>query len=231
MTYRTWLKLAAVATATTAATLAIAADHNDGPKAKSDPAADITDVYTWLDGPNLVLVMNVFPSATAASKFSEAVQYWFHTTSGPAFGDKTSPFDIVCTFDAAQMISCWAGSEQVHGDASGEAGLASASGKLKVFAGLRDDPFFFNLTGFNTVATFVAANGSSLMYDPAGCPKIDMGASTTIVTTLKEDGMGNPGKDDFAGKNVLSIVVSIDKALLTEAGPIVSVWGATRAAN
>lgn len=231
MTYRTWLKLAAVAAVTTAATLAIAADHQDGPKATNDPAADITDVYTWNDGAHLVMVMNVFPSATIESRFSDAVQYWFHTTSGAAFGEKTLPFDIVCTFDAAQMISCWAGSETVQGDASAEAGLSSASGKLKVFAGLRDDPFYFNLTGFNAVSTFVANNSGSLMFDPAGCPKIDMATSTTIVTTLKEDGTGNPGKDDFAGKNVLSLVVSVDKSLVTGGGKVVSVWGATRAAK
>ncbi len=231
MTYRTWLKLAAVAAVTTAATLAIAADHRDGAVAKADPASDITDVYTWNDGANVVLVMNVFPAATLDARFSDAVQYWFHTTSGPAFGEKSVPFDIVCTFDADQKIDCWAGGEEVHGDASGLAGLASASGKLKVCAGRRNDPFYFNLTGFDAVSAFVAANSGSLMYDPAGCPKIDMATSTTIVTTLKEDGMGNPGTDTFAADNILSIVVSIDKTLLTEGGPIVSVWGATRAAK
>jgi hypothetical protein len=231
MTFRTWLKLAAVAAATTAATLAIAADHRDGPKATNDPAADITDVYSWIDGDNMVIVLNVSPTATIESKFSDKVQYWLHTTSGTSFGDKSVPLDIVCTFDAAQAISCWAGGEYVTGDASKEAGIASTSGRLKVFAGLRDDPFFFNLTGFKTVAKFVADNGESLMLDAAGCPKIDATTSTTIVTTLKQDGAGMPGKDDFAGKNVLSIVLSLDKKLMTEGGPIVSVYGATRAAN
>jgi len=231
MKFRTWLKLAAVATAMTAATLAIAADHGDGLVAKGDPPSDITDVYSWIDADRLVIVMNVSPSATIESKFSDKVQYWLHTTSGTEFGEKKVPLDIVCTFDADQKASCWAGGEYVTGDATAEAGIASESGRLKVFAGLRDDPFFFNLTGFNAVAKFVADNAGSFMLDAAGCPKVDVGQSTTIVTTLKEDGAGNPGKDDFAGKNVLSIVLSLDKKLMTEGGPIVSVWGATRAAN
>jgi hypothetical protein len=161
------------------------------------------------------------------------VQYWIHTTSGPAFADKKVPLDIVCTFDAAatQTISCWAPGEYVTGNASNEAGIASESGRLKVFAGLRNDPFFFNAAGFKTVAEFVAKNGGSLMFDPAGCPGVDPQTSTTIVKTFQENGAGMPGTDSFAGKNVLSIVLSLDKKFMTEGGPIVSVWGATRAAQ
>jgi hypothetical protein len=231
MTFRTWLKLAAVATATTVATLAFAADHNDGPSAKMRPPADITDIYTWLDGDRVILVLNVAPFATIESKFDDKVQYWFHTTSGTAFDEKKVPLDIVCTFDAAQTISCWAGGEYVTGDAKNEDGISSESGNLKVFAGLRDDPFYFNLSGFKATAAFVTANAGSLMLDAAGCPKVDAGLSATLVTMLKENGMGMPGADDFAGKSALSIVLSLDKKFMTEGGPIVSVWGATRVAN
>ena len=46
--------------------------------------------------------------------------------------------------------SCWLGTDEyVTGDASAITGLTSADGKLKVFAGLRADPFFFNLDGFH----------------------------------------------------------------------------------
>ena len=67
MKFRTWLKLAAVATSMTAATLAIAADHGDVLVAKGDPPSDITDVYSCVDGEWLVFVMNVSPSATIES--------------------------------------------------------------------------------------------------------------------------------------------------------------------
>jgi hypothetical protein len=227
MTYRTWIKLAGVGAITTIATLALAADHRDAPGAKADPARDITDVYTWVDGANLVFVMNVFPNATIEAKFSDKLQYVFHTTNGKMFGEKTTPLDIICTFDAAQMVSCWAGDEYVKGDASKTEGISSASGKLKVFAGLRDDPFYFNLSGFNAAAKFVTDNAAMLQFDMAGCPQLDAATSMAAVKTLQENGMGMPGKDDFEGQNVLSLVVSIDKALLGEAGPYVSVWAGT----
>src|SRR5437762_3343648 len=91
-----------------------AADHADGPAATADPAADVTDVFAWTssDGARVNLVMNVFPAAAASSKFSNTVQYVFHTSSRAAFGDTAKgTLDIICTFDAAQAISCWAGTE------------------------------------------------------------------------------------------------------------------------
>ena len=74
------------------APLAKAADHLDGPKASADPTADITDLFAWMSpaAKTLYLIMNVFPQATAASKFSNAVQYVFHDTSRNNFGDAAS---------------------------------------------------------------------------------------------------------------------------------------------
>ena len=70
-----------------------------------------------------------------------------------------------------------------------------------------------------------------LMFDPSGCPKLDMLTSTLLVTKLKSDPNstppGGPAKDFFAGKNVLSIVLSIDKTLLTGGGPLLNVWAST----
>ena len=77
--------------------------------------------------------MTVFPVADANSKFSDAAAYVFHTESAGAFGATSNPLDIICTFDAAQKIQCWAGDEYVTGDASAAAGITSTSGKLKVF--------------------------------------------------------------------------------------------------
>lgn len=228
MTYRTWLKLAGALAITTVATLALAADHKDGPALLADPAADITDVYAWLDGKDLVLIMNVAPNATIESRFSDKLQYVFHTTSGAAFGEKTSPLDIICTFNADQKISCWAGDQYVTGDASKPEGIMSESGKLKVFAGLRDDPFFFNLTGFGSVVEEIKTAKPFLQFDAAGCPNVDMANSAKFVKMLTENGAGMPGKDDFEGQNVLSLVVTIDKSLVMEAGPIASVWASTR---
>ncbi len=204
--------------------VAFAADHMDSPAAGKDPAADITDTFTWMDGGNLVMVMDVVPFATTTSKFSDAVKYVFHTQSGAAYGQLKNPErDVICTFDAAQKISCWAGNQEyITGDASQTSGLASQDGKLKVFAGLRDDPFFFNLTGFNNTVATVEAAAPGLTPNAAGCPAVDSSTSAALVTSLK-----TPGTDDFAGKNVLSIVVSIDKSLVTQNGSLVAMWAST----
>ena len=65
-----------------------AADHRDGPGVRADIAADINDVFAWMspDAARVYLVMTVFPFATAEARFSDSVQYVFHTSSASAFG-------------------------------------------------------------------------------------------------------------------------------------------------
>ncbi|AKU98225.1 hypothetical protein AKJ09_04889 [Labilithrix luteola] len=232
---RTWLlALAAVATAAAVGLSrpALSADHRDAPKTKAEPAADINDVYTWVDGTNYQMVMTVFPFADANAKFSNTVQYVFHTASGPAFGNTTANEDVICTFDAAQNISCWVGTDDfVTGNANVQAGITSASGKTKVFAGLRSDPFFFNLTGFNDAVAAVDAAKPTLSNLTAGCPTIDQATSTALQGILKETASPtNPTRsspDDFATAATLAIVVSVDKTLVTKGGNIVAVWAST----
>jgi hypothetical protein len=169
--------------------------------------------------------------AGAGSQFSNAVQYVFHTSSGASFGATTAKEDIICTFTAAQKISCWVGKDDyVTGDASGLAGLASADGKVKVFAGLRADPFFFNLDGFNnTVATVEGAEGS-LAFDQAGCPLLDNGTASVLRTDLQTASDGGPPVDFFKSFNGLAIVISVDKSLVTKGGPVLSTWSSTNKA-
>jgi hypothetical protein len=178
----------------------------------------------------------VLPQAGADAAFSENVQYVFHTQSHAGFGAAGTPVDIICTFDAAKTIQCWAGADEyVTGDASAPAGISSASGKVKVFAGLRDDPFFFNLDGFNDTVSFVTANAGTLMFDEAFCPAIDANLSGVLVGKLSTDPLstppGGPAQDFFAGLNTLAIVISIDKTLLTGGGEIMSVWASTNTAG
>ena len=209
------------------------ADHIDSASVEADPSADINDVYSWVDGANMVLVMTVSPVATVTSKFSDQVKYVFHTKSGAAFGATTTNYDIICSFDAAQAIQCWGGTnEYVKGSASAATGLTSTDGKFKVFAGLRADPFFFNLDGFrNAVASVKLAAAepppNNLVFDAAGCPRIDSGTSIVLFTQLKTNPDGSAPVDFFANLNTLSIVVSIDKTLINAGGPIVSVSAAT----
>jgi hypothetical protein len=225
------------------ARVAQSADHLDSPKVKLDPTTDINDLYTWMDGNNLVLAMTLFPAAMAAppadagpdagagSKFSNAVQYVIHTSSGPAFGNSTMKEDVICTFDVAQKISCWVGTDEyVTGDASQTTGLASADGKVKVFAGLRADPFFFNLDGFKNAVATVESVAGTLIFDPAGCPILNAAQGALLRTQLTTAPDGGPPVDFFAPLNGLAIVLSIDKSLVTKGGAIVSTWASTHRA-
>ena len=197
----------------------MAADHLDAPAAIADPATDIADVFAWTtaDTRNINLVMTVPVAA-----FSDAVQYAFRVESTQAYGSAGVGIDVVCTFATNQNLECWVGNEDyVSGDASSEFGLLSESGLVRVFAGERNDPFFFNSSGFNeTVATVVAA-APGLNFDPAGCPTIDSATSTAIVTQLATGG------DGFALRSVQALVLQIDRSLLTAGGDVVAVWGST----
>ena len=221
------------------APIALAADHLDGPAASADPTADITDLFAWTspDGKSLNLVMDVFPAATTASKFSNTVQYVFHTSSRASFGAAAGASeDIICTFDAAQKVSCWAGSEYVNGDANTANGISSGGGKLRVFTGLRDDPFFFNLDGFKHAVADVkatAAAGGLPTPDAAGCYNLgNPGTSGTIASVIVKDlthatDGTSPAVDHFAGLNVLAIVLQVDLSIVNKGGPVVGVWAST----
>jgi uncharacterized protein DUF4331 len=236
-----------------------AADHADGPSATQslmDLSGDITDVYAFLDGNNVVLIMDVGANATAASKFSNVVQYVFHVNGITGLSD-TAPFstDVICTFDTSQKISCWVKQgatvvDYVTGDASATAGVSAQDGKLKVFAGPRDDPFFFNIQGFRKVTGFVAQNFAALAptLTTGGCPQLDGAgspvSSAQVRALLKSQSDGTTaGVDDFMkggtaaaplgistlSGNILALVVSIPKTTLNGNGgkPILGVWAST----
>jgi len=213
---------------------ALSADSQDA-STSTPAAATLGNVYTWMNGQNFVAAMTVTPFADTSAKFSSTVQYVFHTTSGPGFPESKNSLDIICTFDANQIISCWLGTDEyVTGDASKEAGIASDDGKFKVFAGLRADPFFFNLSGFNDAVAGIV-NAIPWLNDQgnetAGCPNLQLSNAIPLQTYLKEvQSNADPNRqnpDDFVNALTLAIVVSVDKSLVTQGGNLVSVWGAT----
>ncbi len=212
-----------------------AADHLDGPAVLNDQSTDITDVYTWMEGGKLVLVMDLFPEASAASTFSNAALYTFHVTRRETFGaSAATETTIICKFASNTAITCWPGdsaAEITAGNPSAVAGIASASGKFKVFAALREDPFFFNLVGFKHARETVLAAASGLQFDANGCPMLNSATSTLLVGQLSHDMAGGPPADFFANLNVLSIVVEVDPTLLAGTGNFLGVWASTNAAQ
>jgi len=216
----------------------LAADHGDTPAAKTEPTADITDLYAWMsnDMTKLNLVMGVNGSAGPTTAFSDAVTYVFSVSSAAAYGSPPLPQQstrIICHFPDSRNIECWAGDDYVLGDASNDAGLVSAGGKFKVFAGLRDDPFFLNFAGFDgAVTTAVAAVvAKTVTIPPSGCPVLPAGTATALQGLLQHDVGGAPPKNAFAGQNVLALVVQIDLDLVNAGGPILGVSASTHASE
>jgi hypothetical protein len=212
---------------------ASAADHIDAPAAVAEPAADITDLYAWMssDTSKLNLIMNVSPFATSDSSFSSAVQYVFHVNSSAGYGMEQTETRIVCQFLPSQEVECWAGDSYLAGDASDTAGLVSDDGLLRVFTGLRDDPFFMEFTGFTeTVKTVVGAAGG-LSFDTDGCPSLDSSTGAALRAQLQSGPDNADASDTFAGSNVLSIVVQIDTDSINSGGDLLSVWASTHRSN
>jgi len=227
----TWPAVATVvATGIGVAVSVHAADHGDSPQASADPAADIADLYAWMDdtdGNKLNLIMTL--AATGA--FSDAVDYVFHVNSdddGPLGPTPQVETTITCSFDAEGIVTCQVGGVSVSGDASNEAGITRTDGSLRVFAGLRDDPFYFNLTGFSATvdAVIEAATGEPpLEFDDDGCPQLDDATATQLRAIISTASNG----DDFAGRNALALVVQVDRSLVNTNGDILGVWASTQA--
>jgi hypothetical protein len=243
------------------------ADHADGTPGtlfSPDASSDITDIFAWMspDSMKIKLVMDVAPGAMSTTKFSDAVKYVFHTNSKASFtATPANAVDVICTFDTAstQHISCWfvklGATPQVldyaTGDASATTGLNSVLGKFKVFAGLRDDPFYFNLAGFKKAVETAAAAAGGLTDHGHGCPNLPGATAAALVNLLGKDCTGGAAPQDFFAPtgtntgcdnptthpggplnhaltgNVLAIAILADKTLVNQGGNIVGVWGAT----
>jgi len=196
-----------------------AADHIDTP-AVTGQAGDITDLYVFRaqDPNNLVFVANtqglLAPGSTAAAKFDENTVIEFNIDNN---GDNIEDLVIQCKYDAAsnsmQVYGPVAPSEK--GTRSKLEGAVTASAVVtaygasptvgtgtngvKVFAGPRDDPFFFDLTQYKKIIA-----GTATSFLPPGM-----------------------AADTFAGTNVLSTVVEVPKTLLNASGNI-NVWIETK---
>jgi len=214
-------------------TLAIAAfqihrahgsDHLDTPTVIADPAADIGDMFAWTsaDGKRLNLVMDI-----VAHQFSNRLQYVLHIDSGEHFGQTTASTLIVCRFDVANNLECWVGkTDYVHGNASNPEGIDGENHRFRVFAGLRDDPFFNNVKGTRAaynVADAALQHGTSV--DASRCPQFDEAESREILDTWRHTD-GGPATNFLADWKSSSLVISIDLDVVATGGKLLAIWGA-----
>jgi hypothetical protein len=233
-----------------------AADHLDAPATQmaANHMADINDVYAWMtsDGTKVNLVMSVGPAENGTHAFGPSVQYVFHVSTHPgatnstAFATPGTETKVICTFASNTSATCWVASgttvkDYVTGDPSNVAGVVSQGGSTRLFAGIRSDPFFFNLAGFLTAqGNLELGCGASnpcpgnLAHDVAGCPTVSAagaGGLRTALSTMQAAALGPcPANqiDCFAGFNTNAIVLQVDKSLLLDGTDhLLSVWGST----
>jgi len=227
-----------------------AADHLDSPTLATNPMADINDVYVWMtpDATKVNLAMSISPgddgtSGSASSRhFGPSILYVFHVTSVPGLLQSGTETQVICKFDSDTSGACWVGAsptkDYVSGDPSSASGVLSTSGHVRMFAGLRSDPFFFNLQGFRDAIAFVDANLAALAanVDAAGCPQIDDATGGVLRGKLQEAAQGvgavapcaTDSADCFAHLNSKVIVLQIDKGLLNvNTNTSLAVWGST----
>jgi hypothetical protein len=134
----------------------LASDHFDGPRVTANPQADIADVFAFTspaNPSNVVLAMTVTPFASPSASFSSHIDYAFRVRRIVALSPFTlddTVLDVICSFDAAspQHVTCSAPGNlmatAVVGDKTGGGGGSSA---MRVFAGLRSDPAYFDRQG------------------------------------------------------------------------------------
>jgi hypothetical protein len=185
---RTLALASAAAIAAVIAHGARAADHEDGPAVRLDRAADITDVYAFMSpdpaaSKHIVLIMNVSPASSKGAELDSGIDYVFRVrrvTGTSPVAVSEAPLDVTCNADG-KAISCAAPNGLVASAPFGQVSGAP-SDPIRVFGGLRSDPFFFDRDAF----------------------KASFAAGTSELT--------NPGTNAFAGQQVLGIVVELDVA-------------------
>lgn len=201
-----------------------ASDHFDSPAMTANPQADIADVYAWTsaDGRRLNLVMTI-----VGHTFSDRLTYALHIDSGKAFGRTTASTTIACRFAAPKVADCAiAGVDRARGDATDPAGLEGQNHRLRVFAGLRDDPFYNNIKGsLAAYSAAAAAIKTGAVVDGAGCPTFNRAAVEEIAGQWRHTD-GGPAANFLGNWTASAIVVSLDLDVATKGGSILAIWGA-----
>ncbi len=194
-----------------------AADHIDAP-AVTGQATDITDVYVFkgADAASRVLVANtqglLSPAASATAKFDANTLIEFNIDNN---NDNVEDLVIQAIYDGTNMNfygpvapSATGTKSKLEGELTASVAVtpysasapvvATGTNGMKVFAGPRDDPFFFDLDQYK---------------------KIIAGTATSF---------NNPGNDTFKGTNVMSVAVEVPVSLLGTSTGKVNVWVETK---
>lgn len=208
----------------------LSADHAESPGADADPAADLADIFVFLSpetpATKMVGAITFGGRSAPRSRIDQSfycdpsVLYVLNIDRADAAGDFDDVADvrIFVRFGRNGAGACGVQFENVPGAGgtfSGRIeGVITSPAGLKAFAGLRNDPFFFDAEGFSAL---VASFG-------AGAPQSgDVAAAFGLGT--------RPRRDSFANRNVSAIVFEMDLNTLAPitggVRPKMRVWGTT----
>ena len=224
-----------------------ASDHQDSPVTVNRPGADITDPYIFPapDNPNNVVIsMNVHPlippGQAMSTYFDPGVVYQMNF-DGVDENSKSLAQSITQSY-VMQFVAGTPGSNQsitVYGPAhpstlGNQTTLVPSSGQgtinkpftvgnMKIFAGAREDPFFFDLSQFLKILP--DRNGGNTA--PSCLPKL---GNNTCPQGFNPPGVAT---DTLKGFNVLSIVVEMPRAALVAGcgGNRIAFWVTTNTQN
>jgi hypothetical protein len=206
----------------------VASNHLDTPAVIANPQANIGDFYAWtaLDGRHLNLVMDI-----VGHSFSDKLSYVFHIDSAQEFGKTTATTEIVCRFPEPGIADCRLGrADHAQGDASGVTGLEGVRHRFRVFAGLRDDPFFNNVKGTRAAYQVAfAALKQGVATDAAGCPKFDPATAEKILYEWRHTD-GGPATNFLAHWTTSALVISVDLDAVDRGGRMLALWASTASA-
>ena len=198
-----------------------AADHGDGPSASLDRACDIGDLYFFVDPSDATKVVIIgtvqgfiVPSeANNFSIFDPNVRYRFgiensgdarfdkfiDVTFSPRVATSAGPQPQTATIAMTGIrrpLTALTTNPSLGATPPTQTVTTLVPFDIQFFAGEVDDPFFFDIVGFNRFVPKFIANASD----------------TTAFDELKR------GRDSFAGYNTLAIALKVPIAMLKAAG-------------
>ncbi|HEY8314500.1 MAG TPA: DUF4331 family protein [Candidatus Baltobacteraceae bacterium] len=220
-------------------------DHQDSPATLGRPGADITDPYIFpspTNPNNVVVVMNVHPLIPSGegleTYFDPGVIYQMNFDG--ADENTMTPSKNVNQIDVIQFVAGAPGPNQpisIYGPArptvtgnqtqlvglSGQGSINKSftAGQVHVFAGAREDPFFFDLAQFLKILPDRNKGSTASSCLPklgdASCPQ----------------GFNDPGSDTLKGFNVLSLVVELPRSVLIAGcgGSKIAYWVTTNTSS
>jgi len=192
-----------------------AADHLDAPLVASDGRTDINDVYAFTAGSDTVLIMDVNPVAGVLSPTTlkpgafyefaidndgdavEDLVYRLHASAPNSYGIQ----NLVLRRYHSQSASLLEGLPIAKGKSER---TLPVSGGGSLFVGLRDDPFFFDLVGFQTLTFcspgtnfFAGLNVTTIVLQVPTASLLDGSSAFGVWARTKVDGvqidrMGRP---------------------------------------